>query len=329
MNRITTPDAAEAVEDERQDADVLSAAETSQSHPPQPERGSVEASGSAHTRRAYSADWKHFSAWCRRSGLDAMLPDPQVVGRYLTACARGEADPTSRTNSVSTIERRLSSLSWNYAQRGVPFERKDPHIATVLGGIRGQRACPPRQKEAVMRDDLLAMIETLDRGTLRGLRDRAMLLIGFAAGLRRSEIVGLDAGRGQSADGCGWIEILDKGVQVNLRDRTGWRTLDIGRGASDASCPVFALETWLSLSRISRGPLFRRVTGQGTKVGPERLNDREIARLVKRTALSAGIRGDLSTTDRVTRFSGHSLRTGLASSAEVEARSAQDGSAAD
>lgn len=81
------------------------------------------------------------------------------------------------------------------------------------------------------------MLETLDRGTLRGLRDRAMLLIGFAGGLRRSEIVGLDVGRDETADGQGWVEILGKGLIVTLRGKTGWREIEIGLGSSDATCP--------------------------------------------------------------------------------------------
>jgi integrase len=168
------------------------------------------------------------------------------------------------------------------------------------------------------------MLETLDRGTLRGLRDRAMLLLGFAGGLRRSEIVGLDCGRDQTEDGRGWIEFFpDKGLLVTLRGKTGWREVEVGRGSSDATCPVVALETWLSLARIAHGPLFRRVTGQGKKVGAERLNDQEVARLVKRTALAAGVRGDLSEGERAKLFAGHSLRAGLASSAEVEERYVQ------
>jgi hypothetical protein len=116
-------------------------------------------------------------------------PDPQVVGLYITACASGKATGDKKPNSVSTIERRLSSLTWNFAQRGQPLDRKDRHIATVMAGIRNKHASPPRQKEAVLPEDLIAMLETLDRGTLRGLRDRAMLLLGFAGGLRRSEVV--------------------------------------------------------------------------------------------------------------------------------------------
>jgi len=288
-------------------------------------RDYVEAASSANTRRAYASDWKHFAGWCRRQGFAPMPPDPQTVGLYITALASGSASGTGtgEKKSVSTIERRLSSLSWNYAQRGLTLDRKDRHIATVMAGIRNKHAAPPRQKDAILPEDLIAMLETLDRGTLRGLRDRAMLLLGFAGGLRRSEIVGLDVGRDQTEDGRGWVEILDKGLLVTLRGKTGWREVEIGRGSSDSTCPIVALETWMKFARLVHGPLFRRVTVKGKMLATERLNDQEIARLVKRTALAAGVRGDLAEGERARLFAGHSLRAGLASSAEVDERYVQ------
>ncbi|WP_454857746.1 site-specific integrase [Rhizobium binxianense] len=286
-------------------------------------RGYVEAASSVNTRKAYASDWKHFSAWCRRSNLSPLPPQPQTVGLYVTACASGSVERSAKANSVSTIERRLSSISWNYAQRGLSLDRKDRHIATVIAGIRNSHARPPLQKEALLAGDIIAMIETLDRGTLRGLRDRAMLLIGYAGGLRRSEIVGLDIKADQTEDGRGWIEIFDKGMLVTLRGKTGWREVEVGRGSSDTTCPVVAVETWIRFAKLAKGPLFRRVTGQGKAVGSERLNDKEVARLVKRAAMAAGVRGDLSEIERAFKFSGHSLRAGLASSAEVDERYVQ------
>ncbi|WP_246658542.1 site-specific integrase [Mesorhizobium sp. GR13] len=286
----------------------------------------VEAASSANTRRAYASDWKQFSSWCRRQGFALLPPDPQTVGLYITALASGSATgaaPAGDKKSVATIERRLSALTWNYAQRGQPLDRKDRHIATVMAGIRNKHAAPPRQKEAVLPEDMIAMLETLDRGTLRGLRDRAMLLLGFAGGLRRSEIVELDCGRDQTEDSSGWVEILDKGMLLRLRGKTGWREVEVGRGSADSTCPVVALETWLKFARIAHGPLFRRVTGQGKQVGANRLNAQEVARLVKRTALAAGVRGDLPEGERGMMFAGHSLRAGLASSAEVDERYVQ------
>ena len=158
---------------------------------------------------------------------------------------------------------------------------------------------------------------------LEQLADRAMLLLCFAGGLRRSEIVGLDLHRDDTEDGRGWVEIFDKGMIVTLRGKTGWREVEIGRGSSDATCPVVALQTWLKLARIGHGPLFRRVRGEGKDVGPDRLTDQQVARLVKRAALAASVRGDLPEGEREEKFAGHSLRAGLASSAEVDERYVQ------
>ncbi|MBV1703129.1 MAG: site-specific integrase [Hyphomicrobiales bacterium] len=283
----------------------------------------VEAASSLHTRRAYASDWRHFSHWCRRQNLEPHPANAQTVGLYITACASGAATLDQKPCSVATITRRLSALSWHFTQMGERLDRQDRHIATLLSGIRNTHAKPPLQKEAVLPEDIIAMLATLNSGTLRGLRDRAMLLLGFAGGLRRSEIVALDVSRDQTADGRGWIEFLDKGMLVTLRGKTGWREVEIGRGSSSATCPLSALQTWLKFARISHGPLFRRVLGAGKQVGAERLNDREVARLVKRTAMAAGVRADLSEGERAQKFSGHSLRAGLASSAEVDERYVQ------
>lgn len=210
----------------------------------------VEAASAANTRRAYATDWKHFGSWCRCQSVEVFPPDPQVVGLYITACASGKATGDKTPNSVPTIER-LSSLTWNFGQRGQPLDRKDRHIATVMAAIRNKHGAPPRQKEPILSEDLIAMLETLEPGSLRGLRDRAMLLLGFAGGLRRSEIVTLDIDRDQTEDGRGWIEILDKGMLVSLRGKTGWREVEVGRGSSDATCPVVAVQTGSS-SPVSR-----------------------------------------------------------------------------
>ncbi len=271
-------------------------------------RDDTEPVASANTRRAYAADWKHFCGWARRRNFEILPSDPQIVALYVAACASGADFGDRKPVSALTIERRLSSLTWNFAQRGQPLDRKDGHIALVMAGIRKNGATPQVKKVAILPEDILAMLATLDHGTLRGLRDRAMLLVGFAGGLRRSEIMGLDVGQDQTKDGLGWIEVRDKSVLVTLRGKAGSREVEIGRGSSDQSCPVLALKTWLKFARIAFGPVFRRVTGKGKAVGDDRLNDQEVARLVKRAALAAGVRGDLSEQERGERFSASSLR---------------------
>ncbi|MBG0796993.1 tyrosine-type recombinase/integrase [Methylocystis sp. L43] len=270
---------------------------------------------SENTRRAYEADWRQFAAWLRRQGLDPLPPDPQTVGLYLTACMEGVRgrEPVS----VATLERRLAGICWHYRQRGAPLDTSDRHISTVLAGIRRAHGRPPVQKEAIFADELLAMLATLEMD-LRGIRDRAILALGFAGGLRRSEIVGLDCGPDQTEDGSGWVEILEGGAVLQISGKTGWREVEIGRGSRPETCPVALLETWMRLGRISQGPLFRPIARKNGGVSPERLTDKHVARLVQKTALAAGIRGDLSEGERRLAFSGHSLRAGLASSAQID-----------
>ncbi|MGJ0531911.1 integrase [Methylocystis sp.] len=303
---------------------------------------------SDNTRRAYDADWRQFSAWLRRQGVDPLPPDPQTVGLYLTACMEGARgrEPVS----VATLERRLAGICWHYRQHGELLDASDRHISTVLAGIRRAHGRPPVQKEAIFADELLAMLATLERD-LRGIRDRAILAIGFAGGLRRSEIVGLDCGPDQSEDGTGWIEIFPSGADVSsaskdsadvssggkrsdadlssasnndggavlqIFGKTGWREVEIGRGSRPETCPVALLETWMRLGRINRGPLFRPIARKNGGVSSERLTDKHVARLVQKTALAAGIRGDLTEGERRLAFGGHSLRAGLASSAQIE-----------
>ena len=273
----------------------------------------ARAAQSDNTRRAYAADWRQFASWLRRQGLPETPPDPEAVGLYLAS----QVEPGGAEVSVATLERRLSGIAWRYRQLGDPLEIRDRHIATVLAGIRRRHARPPLQKAAIFADELLAMLAVLDMD-LRGLRDRAILAIGFAGGLRRSEIVGLDCGPGQTEDGSGWIEIFSEGALLTIRGKTGWRDVEIGRGSRADTCPVALLETWLRLGRIGHGPLFRAIARKNGGVSGERLTDKHVVRLVQTCALAAGLRGDLAEGERRLAFGGHSLRAGLASSAQIE-----------
>ena len=272
------------------------------------------------TNKAYKKDWAHFARWCRRRGAEPLPPSPALIGLYIANCAA--PDDGSPALSVATIERRLSGLAWHYQQRGFALDRKDRHIATVLAGIRRKHARPPVQKEAVLAEDILAMVATLPFD-LRGLRDRTILLVGYAGGLRRSEIVSLDHGRDDTPDSGGWITIEDDGAVLTMRGKTGWREVEIGRGSSDHSCPVHALEQWLHFSKIDFGPLFRRTSRDNKRVLDARLSDKHVARLIKQTVLDANLRPELPEKERRALYSGHSLRAGLASSAEVDERYVQ------
>lgn len=283
-------------------------------------RDYARAAASDNTLKAYAKDWAHFARWCRMKGAEPLPPSAEMIGLYLADLASGSGP--SPALSVSTIDRRLSGLAWNYAQRGFALDRKNRHIATVLAGIKRKHARPPVQKEAILAEDILAMVATLPYD-LRGLRDRAILLIGYSGGLRRSEIISLDAHKDDTPDSGGWLEIFDEGVLLTLNAKTGWREVEIGRGSKDQTCPVHALEQWLHFAKIDFGPVFVGTSRDGKRASETRLNDKHVARLIKRTVLDAGIRSELPEKERLALFSGHSLRAGLASSAEVDERYVQ------
>jgi integrase len=275
---------------------------------------------SDNTRKAYSKDWADFARWCRMRGADPVVFSAPVIGIYIADLAT--AHPHRAALSVASIERRLSGLCWGFAQHDQHLDRKDRHIASVLAGIRRKHARPPVQKEAILSQDIRDMMATLPHD-LRGLRDRAILLIGFAGGLRRSEIVSLDHGRDDTPDSGGWVEVTPSGALITLRGKTGWREVEIGLGSDAQTCPVHALTQWLHFARIDFGPIFVAVARDAITPTKDRLCDKHVARLIKRCAAAAGLRADLPEAERRLLYSGHSLRAGLASSAEVDERYVQ------
>lgn len=284
---------------------------------PRPAETTTSRTETENTRRAYANDWAAFGRWCRLRGASPLPPDPELIGLYLADCAapRGTAAPLS----VASIERRLSGLRWAYRHRGLALARDGGQIADILAAIRRAHGAPPDSKAPLSAQDLLAMVATLPYD-LRGLRDRALLLLGFAAGTRRSQIVGLDCAPNDTTGQAGWIEIEPRGALLVLKDKTGWREVEVGRGSNDRSCPVRALESWLSYAKIDTGPVFRRVSRDGRRPLAARLSDKHVARLIKRTVLASGIRSDLPEAERLRLYSGHSLRGDLAGSTEDGAR---------
>ena len=201
------------------------------------------------TLRAYRADWNHFLAWCREAGWAALPASPQTVAAYLAALA------TTHTSSV--LERRLATLSRAHRLAGLDWPRAHPAIRNTLRGIQREHARPKQQAAALVTDELIRLVETCET-TPVGRRDRALLLIGYAGALRRSELVAITREDIVfTPDG-----LTDHPARQGRPDRQGRQSRHPPRRPPD-TCPVRALELWLEISNCRFGPVFRAIDRLG------------------------------------------------------------------
>ena len=247
----------------------------------------IEAATAPNTRRAYDSDLRHFVAW------GASLPaSPDVVARYLAAHAT--------THAVATLARHLVAIRRAHALRGLPDPVRSELVRLTFRGIRRAHGRPQRRAAALTAERIAAIMASLG-DTLRDVRDRALLLIGFAGAFRRSELCAVD---------CEWIDRMASGLVITIpkskTDQEGQsRQVAISRGR-DPICPIKALDQWLEMSGISEGPVFRPITQRG-HVLPGQLSGDSIASIVKQRVGAIGL--------DPTRYSGHSLRAGFVTSA--------------
>jgi integrase len=251
---------------------------------PDPVAALIEASISENTRRAYRSDLK---AW------GGQLPaDPWTVASYLAAYAE--------TLSVATLVRRMATISKAHEARGLPNPCRSEIVRATLRGIKRTRGIAQREAKALLREDLFRVLDAMGDG-VKAARDRALLLIGFAGGFRRSELVGLD---------CADIERVRQGMIMMLRrskvDQMGeGRKIGVPFGRT-RHCPILALDCWLAVSGIDEGPIFRPVDRHG-RIAAERLSGEAVSLVVKERVAVAGM--------NASGFSGHSQRAGFATSA--------------
>jgi integrase len=202
----------------------------------------------------------------------------------------------------ASIDLVLAAISAAHDLAGLPSPRSAPEVRLVRKGLRRDRGTAQRQAAPVTPAELRALVAELP-DDLHGLRDRALILLGFAMAARRSEIVALDV-----AD----VRFVEEGLEVTVRrsktDQEGrGRVVAVHRGARTATCPVRALRAWLDAAGHTEGPLFRGFAGKGGAGLTGRLSDRDVARILKRAAEAAGLDS--------ARISGHSLRAGAATAA--------------
>ena len=250
------------------------------------------------TRRAYESDWRTFADWCAPRGLSAIPATPATVAAFLAAEADREFRPV-------TIARRAAAIAAAHRAQDHPNPCDSGAVAAVLSGIRRQLGTAPTRRAAPLDIEPLArLLEPIKQDTLAGRRDRALLLLGFAAALRRSELIALDV-EDLAFD-------LRRGLLVTIRasktdqEQAGTEVAVPYARAGNNLCAVRALQAYLEAAAIHRGPVFRRMR-RGDTLTAERLSDQSVALIVKRRATDAGIRSEELAT-----LSGHSLRAGYA-----------------
>lgn len=254
------------------------------------------------TRKNYASDWKHFSAWCLSNQLAPLPAEVATVIAYVTELAQ--------TTKASTLRLRLISIRTYHKDAGLADPTRDSNVENVMKGIRKKLGTAQRKSAPLLADPLKAMLATLDLATLQGLRDRALLLVGFAAALRRSELVAIQ--REDLSFSSGGLTLT---IRKSKTDQEGaGHQLAIHRGQAEW-CPIAALQTWLSVSGIASGPVFRSIN-KGGHLG-NGLSGQSVALIVKKLAEAANI-GDPG------EFSGHSLRSGMVTQAIVNGCAALD-----
>ena len=267
----------------------------------------LQSSKANNTVRAYKSDFNDFSLFCVKNGLKFLPSDPKIVSLYLTYLSTKEI-------KMSTLKRRLVSIGVIHRLKGHYLDTKHPSIIENIMGIKRRKGSIQKGKKPLLINNLKQIINVIDEDNnqeIKKSRDRSILLIGFSGGFRRTELVSLDYDD---------LDFVTEGVKINLKRS---KTDQFGEGSTKALpyfdnskyCPVLSLTNWIKLTNIKSGPLFRRFA-KGSKLTLNRLTDQTVALVIKKYLKLAGIESK--------NYSGHSLRSGFATSAAesgVEERS--------
>jgi site-specific recombinase XerD len=253
----------------------------------------AEASRAPNTWRAYQSDLRHFAAWCAKRGLEPLPAAATTVAAYLTDHAGVLA--------TSTLERRLYALSALHRAGSFDSPADAPEVQAVWNGIKRTHRTARTQKTPTLTKVIAAMVAELGERRI-DVRDRALLLMGFAGAFRRSELVAFDVED---------ITETDEGLRLAIRrskaDQEGaGDVVGLPYGSNPATCPVRAWRAWLEVSGITEGAAFRPIT-RHDRLSPDRLTAGAVARVVKRRAKAAEYEPK--------EFAGHSLRAGFATEA--------------
>ena len=254
----------------------------------------LKSSKAKNTLRAYKSDFRDFETFCSKHSFNSLPTEPKIISLYLTKL--------SKNSKISTIKRRLVSISMLHKLKGHYLDIKHPVVVENLMGIKRIKGSVQKGKKPILISHLKSIINIIDElkiDEIKKLRDKSIILVGFGGGFRRTELISID-----HED----IEFVSEGLKITIQRS---KTDQFGEGmikgipyfTNEIYCPVINLQKWLEISKIKSGPIFRRLS-KGSSITNNRLTDQSVVLLIKKYLNLAGIEN--------TNFSGHSLRSGFA-----------------
>ena len=244
----------------------------------------LRSSKASNTLRAYRSDYKDFAGFCFKNGFKPMPSEPKVLSLYLTYL--------SKSSKFSTLKRRLASISVIHRISGHYIDVKHPIITENLMGIKRAKGSYQKSKKPILINELKSIIDVIDqdKNEKNKLRNKALILIGFAGGFRRSELVAIEFED---------VEFVSEGIKIFVkRSKTDQSGEGMMKGlpyfSTQNYCPVVSLKNWFEKSEIKSGKIFD-------------ISDKSVALTVKKYTALAGLDSN--------KYSGHSLRSGFATSA--------------
>ncbi|MDB9987686.1 site-specific integrase [Candidatus Pelagibacter sp.] len=258
----------------------------------------LQSSKANNTVRAYKSDFNDFGIFCIQNGFKSLPSEPRIISLYLTHLS-------TKDFKMSTLKRRLVSIGVIHKLKGHYLDTKHPSIIENIMGIKRRKGSIQKSKKPILISNLKEIINLIDdqkNETIKKIRDRSIILIGFSGGFRRNEIVSLDYDD---------LDFVPEGLKITLKRS---KTDQFGEGSlkglpyfdNPKYCPVVSLQKWINISKIDSGSLFRRFS-KGSKLTEYRLTDQTVALLIKEYIQLAGLDSK--------NYSGHSLRSGFATSA--------------
>lgn len=245
------------------------------------------------TKRAYRSDWTQFTDWCETNGFHFLPAEPETLVYYITFLGK--------SLKTSSIKRKMTAISQKHETAGYASPAKTALVKGVWDGLQRSIGVKEQGKDALWLDDLRKLVEAIPKDTAIGIRNRALLVVGWAAALRRSELVSLDVEH---------VERTREGILLNLvRSKTDQKgegqVVALPYGSNPTTCPVRLLEDWIEAAGLSEGPLFRRMDRHGNILG--RMTPQSVRLIVKGCCESVEMPSE--------KYGAHSLRSGFCSTA--------------